>query len=1083
MAGEFSPFLQQPLEYSRTYSNSPLPGLSTGRPSIDLLLNLLLRAGGNSFTPRPIMGTNQSQYDSYLMRDRNLGFLAARNNAFANSLFAQQLGGINPNSPAFQVLSALGMTAPDGMVMRTLSPLMGGNPVKAQMGMYADLTGQTMGAFGRVRNVSIGETDDLMKATYRNFFHTEDINTSSINKYRDNSLSHIAAKYGQGSAEANYYQKALGFKQTGEGMSYLQRELGSEDNGRLADRIEEAVKAIQHVNDNGKLTANQKQDEIKKIKDEARDAANEFLNKITDSQAVQKLSQAFTKGIEDSSYGAKGFRKDFSVVNADLIRSLRGVQDYEGRKGETIARSINFANTRGFQIDELTQGFASAAGYRLVGRGGLSQIKSEFDSNAIPVLDAAREIYGNDKSAKELTSNLNQLLGTSYVNLGDKTQAGQLESLLRNIKATARVQGVSTSEILGLINQGKQAASMNPSLQYLGGMEISNMAMRSMMSAGAQTSYLSNDYVRREGGPVAFAEGHMAGELLSAAEPVVRRSAAMYEYFAGRGNTKAANEISEYAAGKNKNFKLTANDFTQFIGDLASRNGENPIVLQNFAENNLEAASLGLRRKPELAAAGGAAIRELYKQFLYSNSGEAGSAALELASGGGHVTVDSLTKKYKKLTGSDKEMLSALQTRMEAGETLGPSEIGAVLKLPDRFGLGKAIQDNRYFESFMEENDPNYKAIKERDTLYRNKSAEISAQMAKQFAHLNAPIITGLFNQLLNGSIQHGGIMELLSPLRENDPNYLPTKQEIERVDRLGTNRTAANLADEYSDVLKKGGEGQMTNLLKVTSDLSYEDIRRYAKGGEKSFNAEIAELSATNRDPAKLAKLKALNYGAIASAAGTLNIIDPESGLTGHMDLYEAARRRGVEKIARGLTKGGVDTFNKNINEEFNAVLRGEGLSSAASKETRLKIQDDFSLLKDKFKSFGIYDEKTKTMDAVKFEKLRSDHESETGRKFQEFYQALSDHKDETGKAVKGTIGKDSYALLNSMVGTHEEGMTDVNAQVKALMASIDSSKGLTGVTDAMRGLADSLGSDFGTKIVNAIADLANKLDTATRN
>src|SRR4051812_45957823 len=90
------------LEDQRMYSMSPLPGISTGRPSLDMAMNVLL---GNSLTPRPIPGSNQGVYDAYRMRDRNMDFLAARNNSFSNNLFAQQLGGIDPNSTAFRLLS------------------------------------------------------------------------------------------------------------------------------------------------------------------------------------------------------------------------------------------------------------------------------------------------------------------------------------------------------------------------------------------------------------------------------------------------------------------------------------------------------------------------------------------------------------------------------------------------------------------------------------------------------------------------------------------------------------------------------------------------------------------------------------------------------------------------------------------------------------------------------------------------------------------------------------------------------------------------------------------------------------------
>lgn len=1060
-----------PLELSRSYTASPVPGLSSGRPSIDMALSMLLNS---ALTPRPLSGTNQGVYDAYRMRSRNLDFMAARNHAFANNLFAQQLGGIDPNSTVFRMISPF-ISDPDGPVMNMLSPLMGGNPVKAQMGLYAGLTGQTMGAFGQNRNISLDETDALMKSAYSGLFHTDRIDDNFIQRYKNNSLNGVTSRFGKGSAQEDAYRRAIGSKNSSEGLAQLERQYGSVDNSKLTSLIERTMDAVKETTKKSDITGAQKDSEISKIKDDARKAANEFIDKVTDPQARLKLSQAFSKAIEESQYGAKGFAKDFSAVNSDLIAKLRGTMSYEDKKGQNIARSVNFEKTRGFQVEDITSGFAAAANYRLVGKGSVAQEYENFQKNAPAAMDAAREVFGNNRTGEQLVGDIQQLIGNSQLNMGNSKDAEVLENLLREIKATARTQGIGTQEILQIINQGKQMASMHPGLNNLGGFEITKMANNAMLSTGTMTSYLSNQYIRREGGPVTIAQQLMAGQIESAGQPISQMTGAMYEYFASRGNKKATQDIQNYVDGKTK-FTRDAGGFTAFVSKLSTDHGEDVFKLQDFAANNARASSLGLDRNPSIATLGGAAMRDVFKQYLMTgDNGAENMAALELVMGGGNRSGKDLIKKYK-LNEHGTKTINSLSDRLKNGESLGLDDLVAALQLKDPYGIVNEMVQGRYEEGFRYDYDKNYKAQKDRDLLFRQESANISKKMSAKLAHLHAPIIQGIVAQLMNGSVEEGGIKELLSPLKDGSPEYRAMEAELKKIDNLTKSKSVDSLVDVYG-----GSKDKMSNLLTVSKNMSYSDIRRYA-GKSGLFEGDLDELTKSGRDPDRLAQMKKLNYSMIQKAAETLKFIDPKDKLNGKEDIFGYASKATLEKALGIYNKQQEDDYGKNASDRFREVLRGEGLQGLDESNKDL-LQKDFATIRDKLKSVGAYDDKT-GLNAKRYEELRAAKpSSKEGKVFRDIENDLVGRVDDSGKEVsKGLISKSSKSYFDSVIGMHQEGMTEINTQNEALLSSIKSSEGLSKVTDAMSQLNEKLGPGFGTSIIKAIADLAARLEQATR-
>lgn len=147
-------------------------GANTGNPIADMLGMLMM---GHSFAPTP--QGNQSVYDSYLIRERSRQFLNIQQTAFANNMMFRAAG-FNPQSGAM-LGAGLAFGGPDGLGTRLVAPFVGGNPVAAQMGLYANLTGQTMGTFGRIGNVGAGETTKMMNELYKGFYRQKEIDPAA----------------------------------------------------------------------------------------------------------------------------------------------------------------------------------------------------------------------------------------------------------------------------------------------------------------------------------------------------------------------------------------------------------------------------------------------------------------------------------------------------------------------------------------------------------------------------------------------------------------------------------------------------------------------------------------------------------------------------------------------------------------------------------------------------------------------------------------------------------------------------------------------------------------------------------------
>lgn len=176
-------------------------------------------------------------------------------------------------------------------------------------------------------------------------------------------------------------------------------------------------------------------------------------------------------------------------------------------------KGINFENTRGFKIEDFTSGFAKAAELRMLGdsRGkSPEEMMDKFSKNAGGVMAASRSLFGN-KSGGELMQKASDLMGVTSVDMSSASGAKEVEDMLRKVKSTARVAGLSVKHMMGIIEATRDMARSNPQLQQMNQGSITNLAVASSMRAAAAGTQMSSEDFRNAGG----GQGVMAGETKS----------------------------------------------------------------------------------------------------------------------------------------------------------------------------------------------------------------------------------------------------------------------------------------------------------------------------------------------------------------------------------------------------------------------------------------------------------------------------------------------------------------------------------------------------------------------------------------
>ena len=1028
----FDPYFPQFQDYSR-FSHSPVPGLSTGQPLFDAAAMALL---GQHIAPRPLPGTTQSIYDAYRMRDRNLDFIMARNTAFSNSLMAQRFGGVNMQSPLFQAISPM-IADPDGLAMRFLSPLQGGNPVKAQMGLFANLTGHTSAALGMTGNVNVAQTTQMMNDLYRQVYQEKTIGYGSgpgmfsLDEFRNNSIRRVNTMLGTDDPMARDFVNAFS---TG-GRRAFQMKYGTEFNSNFNSLIDKV--------DAARGTGN-----FDTVRNEAHKAANEFFKKINDPEVKNTMQQAFKEAIEKGGDAATRFKDRFRSENKDIISMLRTFEGFESRIGEKVPVGINFNRTRGFQLEDIAGGFTNAADSFLIRKGrGIG----DFAQHGLGVLDAARGLFGNDKTGSELSRDLSRLLGSSFVDLGDAGDSRKVEDLLRQVKAAARTAGVTVESILGIIEEGKMLTNGR-----LGGIPLMGMAVRTMDQTTMLTQLMGNDKVRMLGGPVGIAQRVMAGEAQATTEPITQRAAALYGMFSQQGNTKATQMIESYLSDPNSD--ATRTGFNAFVNRLAKATGNDVFSLQQFASTSPAVSELGLRRNPALSDLAGKSAVNTFERMVRAQLGGAAQPILEMAFGGKNVDVNAFIASNKNLTADQIKALQTVAGRPDKGQ-LTMAEFAALTGLQDPQGFTQYMEQNGYDVGLRTKYDPKARALAQQQKAFREESAKIDADMSAKMGRLNAPIVQTMLNQALNGSLGSEGISAVMDVLKDNSPEYQLMRKEITALQELGDGSrkdVKGALTKYYSSVLGLG-TGDVNEMFHVTGKLSRDDMSRVSR-----MKADEAKRFLTGTG---------LTQDQVKSANTTLSQIDEKGRLTGNIseaDLLKFTRERGVERFVEAQFSTSIKEQNELADKRFQDMLAGKMVGGIGGQDIAVAT----GVISNRLGKFGVFN--NGKLNADRFSRLLHGSGDESLAFNAEL---LSIEKD------GGHLSQAMKAIRDNIIGDRDTAINQYKTPVEAIVKGKEQEKKTTEVLEGIEKLISVLGANFSPELIKEIGKLTSSINSLATN
>ena len=450
-------------------------GISTGDSRADMFLNMAA-AGMNIIPPtRP----GQSVYDAYLQRQRSKDFVNVMKQSFGSSLLLQRAGGFNTQSTLGSIVSMIAGN-PDGLIDNPIvRAFNGGNPVKAQMGLMANITGMTSAmGYGQPANITAEQSNDIMQQAYSSLFKSKTIGPSDVDELRRKSSTNLISNL----SEVNKQKLA----------PYIHGDLVD------YDRIGEAAQG-----------------------------------------AGKELTDILVKALNQ--------KDEIDAVNR--------------RVGTKIYQRTNVEAMRGFEIQDFTKSYAMALdlGLYTPKKGAApGQTEGDFFKHAGGVLAAVRDLTGASTGG-EAMEHLNSLFGNSTFNMGDADQAKEATMLIRNFKAAARAAGISISSVMGILSETRALASQHPELQYMGGQEQMQMAIRAVTSSVALSTAMGQDWVRKQGGQKEVARQVTAETMASATSPTTLRLQALAatvneSQLDQKTKDAAIQQIMDYANNPNSNF-------------------------------------------------------------------------------------------------------------------------------------------------------------------------------------------------------------------------------------------------------------------------------------------------------------------------------------------------------------------------------------------------------------------------------------------------------------------------------------------------------------------------------------------------
>jgi hypothetical protein len=763
------------------------------------------------------------------------------------------------------------------------------------------------------------------------------------------------------------------------------------------------------------------------VDDDKKDIARESQRKIRETLKSLGVSDS---DIDDNTETEGGFLGMGGVkkINQDFLdkkkQEARTANKAE-RDAEVLAgfkkaggkyAGINFEKTRGFELQDFTSGFTAAADLRLLGGKDTPEIKaSEFAENAGGAMSAARGIFGDNLSGGQLVGKISEMLGSKTANLGSQEGSQEVEKMLRDVKATARVAGISIDSLLGVIDSAREVAKNNPRLKSMSAASTTEMSMKSLNAVSSMAGVMSSTEYRRSGGTQEMLAKNISEqqELLSseAGQGIV----ALQQAYEADPAKKAAVQrvLAEY---KDKGFR-GGQDYQEMIKKLQEQDefaGESTAKLYGII-NSTTLRQKGMQNEDIVREAQGlvnkSAVTSIYSRTSFTMDGfDEDQAAEEF-------------KEYRKQN-PEGTFADYMSNRLAAD----PAAL-------EQFGKYESTMT----ESMYRKIDPEY--FKRVDAR-RDQLSKLDADLDKKFAARNAPVITQLASTLAEGgeldSKKTGQLLSVFadqSLYSEGESRQLVKgfEEAIAGASVQNAKQAAAGLSEATGQNIS---EEELKNMV---------DAGRFEGSREQAQN-KLRELKAAKKNGQKLSDTEQSRLQALESAESLGILEDDEAYKTftenGQVSGVVAAsinaeknkknRQLAQEQKGRISETLGADLQEKATLSAVTSPEQKKMINSLLSSYTDSSGKVDYAkLMKDEAEGTGVFDPDSAEGKGFDFSKGAG---SEV-KKIITQANAASEEVDK--KATSGEVKKD--------------GTADLSDQLKDLVKAFNGSK----LTEAIEALA----------------------------
>lgn len=793
---------------------------------------------------------------------------------------------------------------------------------------------------------------------------------------------------------------------------YFDRQMQAQELGNLQVELKEATKVDTEA---GRARAVEINEQIvTKLK-----ALGVSDKEITENST----SQGGIFGIGDTSY----LNEDF-IQNKQQELTKKTYADVEAQRMVQYQQAgvkyggINFEKTRGFNIEDFTSAFTAATDLRLIGGKGTPVEKMEgFMQNAGGAMSAARSVFGDDLSGGQLVGKISDLLGGKAQNLTSSQGSEEVEKMLRDVKATARVAGISIDALLGVIDAAKEVARNNPRLRMMSSAAITDMTMKALSTTTAMAGVMNAEEYRRSGGTQQMTAQKIGEDQKLLSSDIGQSVMALQQKFSSNPQQMAAFERVMEEGGYNET-GVTEKDIPRLLNDLAAQPEMegmsaydlafvmNDPTLREFASKNDEIVNN--TRKVMQKAAG--------SQFFRRVESSTGLSREDLI---GEFTERRKTDESLTLSGF-------------ISEKVGGTD-------PAAMGLFKELQQT-ISEDFYRAVDPEYF---EKIDESRKKQVALDTELDKKLGGRNAPLITQIVDELARGDQLDTPKTEKLMRLFADEGVY-KDKAEMER---LQTGFTQAVGAAATQDA--EGAAEGLSNALGV--DISEQDINDMVAGGKVTGNYKEAQnefrrlLENGPQNEQEEVRLRAFQ------AMEQIGLIDTDSSSTARQKAFEVFQSgEGSAGVVAGAVEAEKNKKNQEQLQEVKTQVatglmdelqvrarEGSGLGTDDAAETQ-KLLDYYQdkggaeqMMKDAASGTGAFDK-----------------ESEIGKTFDQ-------GEGSTISQVKERVNEANEQISETEKKIQGEGASpeeDVAKQLKSLIKALDDSK----LTSAIQNLAANISS-----------------------